>query len=80
MGDIDIRMRMGLRIKQLRADAGMTQDKLAYSIDLSRSYLAEVETGRRNVSMVNVERICDGLGVTLEEFFSDELFSRSRAR
>lgn len=80
MGDIDIRMRMGLRIKQLRADAGMTQDKLAYSIDLSRSYLAEVETGRRNVSMVNVERICDGLGVTLEEFFSDELFSRPRAR
>lgn len=80
MGDIDIRMRMGLRIKQLRADAGMTQDKLAYSIDLSRSYLAEVETGRRNVSMVNVERICDGLGVTLEEFFSDELFSRPRTR
>ena len=76
MDDIDIRMRMGLRIKQLRAQADMTQDKLAYSIDLSRSYLAEIETGKRNVSMVNVERICKGLGVSLEEFFADELFAR----
>ncbi len=75
MDDIDIRMRVGLRIKQLRAAANLTQDQLAYSIDISRSYLAEIEIGKRNVSMVNLERICDGLDVTLEEFFSDELFS-----
>ena len=75
MDDIDIRIRIGLRIKQLRAHANLTQDRLAYSIDLSRSYLAEIETGKRNVSMVNVERICNGLGVSLEEFFSGELFS-----
>ena len=75
MDDIDIRVRVGLRIKQLRAATNMTQDRLAYTIDISRSYLAEVETGKRNVSMINLERICDGLGVTLEEFFSDELFA-----
>ena len=75
MDQTDIRMRVGLRIKQLRAGTNMTQDQLAYSIDLSRSYLAEVETGKRNISAVNLERICEGLGVTLKEFFSDELFA-----
>ena len=74
MDDIDIRVRIGLRIKQLRAQAGLTQDQLAYSIELSRSYLAEVETGKRNISSVNLERICTGLDVSLAEFFGNELF------
>jgi transcriptional regulator with XRE-family HTH domain len=70
MEDIDIRIRVGLRIKQLRAERGLTQDELAYSIGLSRSYLAEVETGKRNVSVVNLERLCSGLGVSPREFFA----------
>lgn len=74
MDRVDIRTRIGLRIKQLRALRGLSQDRLAYSIELSRSYLAEVETGKRNVSIVNLERICAGLHVSLEEFFSNELF------
>ena len=76
MDEIDIRVRIGLRIKQLRAKAGFTQDQLAYSIDISRSYLAEVETGKRNISSVTLERICGGLGVSLAEFFNNELFEQ----
>lgn len=75
MADLDIRARIGLRIKKLRAQARLTQDALAYGIGLSRSYLAEVETGKRNVSAVNIERICGGLGVSVAEFFADELFA-----
>lgn len=74
MDTVDIRVRIGLRIKQLRASKDISQDKLAYAIDLSRSYLAEVETGKRNVSAVNIERICHGLDVSLDEFFSGEFF------
>ena len=76
MDGIDIRVRIGLRIKQLRAQSGLTQDKLAYSIEISRSYLAEVETGKRNISSVNLERICNGLGISLAEFFNNELFEQ----
>lgn len=74
MERIDVRVRVGLRIKQLRTNNGLSQDKLAYSIDMARSYLAEVETGKRNVSVVNLERICDGLDVSIAEFFSGDLF------
>ena len=74
MVDWDIRMQVGLRIKELRAACDMSQDALAYSLEMSRSYLAEVETGKRNVSVQNLERIAGGLGVTLDEFFDSDFF------
>lgn len=74
MTDLDIRMKVGLRIKELRADAGMSQESFANSIDIARTYFAEIETGKRNVSIVNLEKIATGLGVTLGEFFSNSLF------
>lgn len=74
MTDRDVRMQVGLRIKELRAEAGLSQDALAYAIDMSRSYLAEVETGKRNVSVQNLERIAEGLGVSLDRFFDSDFF------
>ena len=74
MGNTDVRKIVGLRIKELRALRGVRQDELAYSIGMSRSYLAEVETGKRNASGVNLERIATGLDVSLREFFDTPLF------
>ena len=74
MGDKDIRIKTGLRIKELRDSAGMSQESFAWSIGMARSYLAEVETGKRNVSLVNLEKIAIGLNVSLAEFFSSDIF------
>ena len=60
---------IGLRIKDLRAAAGVSQEELAYEIGMARSYLAEVETGKRNVSIRNLEKIAAGLGVSLSQLF-----------
>lgn len=54
--------------------AGLSQEAFAYSIEMSRTYFAEVETGKRNVSIENIERIAGGLGVSLREFFDSDLF------
>lgn len=51
MTQLDPKMRVGLRIKELRAGLGLSQEAFAYSIEMSRTYFAEVETGRRNVSI-----------------------------
>ena len=75
MADPDIRARIGLRVKQLRAEEHLTQGALSSPARLNRSFRAEVETGKRNVSVVNIERICNGLGVSPAEFFTDELFT-----
>ena len=74
MTQLDAQARVGLRIKELRAERGLSQDALAYSIGMSRTYFAEVETGKRNVSIKNILRIAEGLGVSLKEFFDSELF------
>ena len=54
-GNIDIRTKVGLRIKELRLESGMSQEDFANHIDMARSYFAEVETGKRNVSIANLE-------------------------
>lgn len=75
MTQLDAKMKVGLRIKELRNALGYSQEALAYSIEMSRTYLAEVETGKRNISIENIERIARGLGVSLREFFDSDLFT-----
>lgn len=77
MAVTDIRIKIGLRIKELRDSTGMSQEKFAYSIGMARSYFAEVETGKRNVSVENLEKISLGLGVSLDVFFDSNLFRDS---
>lgn len=74
MTQLDIKMRVGLRIKELRNALGYSQETLAYTIEMSRTYFAEVETGKRNISIENIDRIAQGLVVSLKEFFNSDLF------
>lgn len=74
MTQLDPRMMVGLRIKELRNRLGLSQEEFANSIGMSRTYFAEVEVGRRNVSIMNIERISAGLHVSLGEFFDSPYF------
>ena len=64
-----ITKKMGERIRHLRKDLGISQEKFALSIDMDRTYYASVERGRRNISIKNIAKIADGLGISLEELF-----------
>jgi len=57
------------RIKELRAKTGLSQEKFAMKIGMDRSYFASVESGKRNISIKNLEKIINGLNVSFEEFF-----------
>lgn len=72
---MDIKLKIGRRIKELREQAKMAQKDLAYAADLDRSYIASIENGQRNVSIVNIEKIASALNVTLKEFFNYYEFS-----
>lgn len=73
---MDVKLKIGQRIKELRETATMSQKDLSYAADLDRSYIASVENGQRNVSIVNIEKIANALGVTLKQFFNDAEFSK----
>lgn len=59
----------GNRIKELRNKTGLSQEKFALLIGMDRTYYASVEAGRRNISICNIKKIADGLGITLSELF-----------
>ncbi|MBQ3120321.1 MAG: helix-turn-helix transcriptional regulator [Peptococcaceae bacterium] len=61
--------KLGKRIKELRNNKGISQEKFALSIGMDRTYFASVEGGKRNISIVNIKKIADGLGVSLNELF-----------
>lgn len=62
---------LGDRIKELRQKTGLSQEKFALKIEMDRTYFASVEAGRRNISIVNIKKIADGLGVTLSRLFEE---------
>lgn len=61
--------KIGNRIRELRKETGLSQEKFAAKIGMDRTYFASVELGKRNISIVNLEKIADGLDVSLSELF-----------
>ena len=66
----DIKKAFGVRIQQLRKAHGMSQEKFALQINMDRTYYASVEAGRRNISIVNIQKIANGLNVSLADLFN----------
>jgi transcriptional regulator with XRE-family HTH domain len=66
---MDIKITVGKRIKYLRNQIGLSQEELADIAELDRTYITSVECGKRNISIVNIEKLATALNVTLKEFF-----------
>lgn len=62
---------IGKRIRELRVQAGLSQEKFAQKIGMDRTYFASVELGKRNISIVNIEKIANGLEISLSELFGN---------
>lgn len=65
-------MDIGNRITTLRKRKGLTTNKLATVAGVSQSYLRDVELGNKNPTVEMLSYICDGLGVSLQTFFSEQ--------
>lgn len=61
--------KVGARIKEIRAEQGISQEKLALKADIDRTYLAGVEQGKRNPSIKSLEKIIVALGIIFHDFF-----------
>lgn len=61
---------LGQKIKELRIKTGDSQEKFSLKINMDRTYYASVESGKRNVSIINIKKIADGLGVSLSDLFT----------
>lgn len=57
----------GARVRQLRTERGISQEKLAELANLHRTYVGSLERGERNVAIINVHRLATALGVPARE-------------
>lgn len=59
----------GSHIRKLRTERGFSQEKFALHIGMDRTYYASVEAGKRNISLININKIANGLDLTLSKLF-----------
>jgi len=60
---MDIRRLVGLNVQRLRQEKGWSQEELAFRSGLHRTYVSGVERGKRNPTVVVLERLARSLGV-----------------
>lgn len=65
----DILTEFGLAIRKLRLERQISQEALADICGLHRTYVSDIELGKRNISLENIEKIANALGVSIEFIF-----------
>ena len=73
---MDLRDRVGLNVQGLRRAKKLSQEELAYRAEIHQTYLSGVEGGKRNPSLLVLDRIAKALGTDVE----DLVRRRRRAR
>jgi transcriptional regulator with XRE-family HTH domain len=65
----DLPVRFGSVIRRKRLKLGWTQEELAERAGLDRSFVANIEQGKRNVSLITVEKIANALDLSIQALF-----------
>ncbi len=63
----NINKEVGFRIREVRQERGLSQEKLAALADLHRAYVGQIERGEKNIGLKNLEKIAKALGVNIKD-------------
>ena len=69
MPRMSIQSRVSRNIQRIRREKDLSQEEVAHRADIHQTYLSGGETGKRNPSILVVERIAKALGVDVSEIF-----------
>lgn len=61
----DVFIRFGNKLREVRQEKSVSQEKLAELAGLHRTYVSSVERGERNISLLNIEKLATALGVSM---------------
>lgn len=73
---MNIKLKVGQRIRFIRKELGLSQEALAYKSEVDRTYMTDVENGKRNVSIEILEKIIKALDVSFSDFFNSKDFKK----
>ena len=71
---MNIKEKIGHRLRELRTEKGLSQEKFSFECELDRTYIASIERGKRNVSIANIEKIAKAFDISVSDFFNSSLF------
>lgn len=69
-----IQKQVGLRIKEIRQSKNLSQETCSFNVGIDRTYWSSVECGKRNISIINLNKVCNSFGISLKEFFDSDIF------
>lgn len=67
---MNISKKFGLKLKEIRLSKNISQEELSYRAELHRTYISSVELGKRNISLINIEKLADALECHIKDFFT----------
>ena len=67
----DVYVTFGKTVRKLRVSRDISQERFADMCDLHRTYISDIELGKRNVSLENIEKIADALGISISMLFQE---------
>jgi len=67
----DILIVFGRRVRELRKDAGWSQEEFADEVGLDRTYIGGIERGERNLALRNIHRIAQTFDMTIAELMDN---------
>ena len=65
----NIKIKFGLKIKELRKEKSYSQDKLAKLASIEKSYISNIENGNRNVSLQILNKLAKAFEIKIHQFF-----------
>lgn len=68
---VDVSSRFGRRLRELRLQRSLTQSEMARKFGIDRSFISDVERGRKSISLPMIEVIALGMNITLAKLFED---------
>ena len=73
---MNTKKKIGLRVKELRLKSNITQQALADSTGLDRTFISHIESGERNIAIETLEKLISGLDISFKSFFASKYFVR----
>ena len=67
MARTNLQQKLGKKIKTLRNEAGLSQEQLGELTDLDRTYISDIERGKRNPSLKSLEKLAKALKISISD-------------
>lgn len=66
----EILIKFGKRVQELRKAKGLSQEQFSFEVNLHRTYIGMIERAEKNITLSNIEKIANALGVSVYELMN----------